>query len=83
MKIPKVSNKFESKRFTLVVFAFIILSVMGIWSMWAKMEAVAMAVVATLTAMIMWYIKKESDRPSVKLSNAPKTQESDKGVSQR
>jgi len=81
MKIVK--DKFESKRFTLVAFSFIILSTMGIWSMIVKMEAVAVAVVGTLTMMIMWYIKKESDRPSVVPSSVPKTQESEQTVSQR
>ncbi len=62
----KALNKFESKRFTLVIFAFIVLSTMGIWSIPSKMEAVGVAVAGALAAVIMWYVKKESDRPSIK-----------------
>ena len=57
-------KKFSSKRFTLVVSAFTVLSVMGLWSMAKEMEAVAVTVVGTLTAIIMWYLEKETKRES-------------------
>ncbi len=59
-------NKFDSKRFTLVAVAFLVLSTMGIWSMAIEMQGVAVAVVGTLTGIIMWYLEKETKRPSGK-----------------
>lgn len=78
------SEKFNSKRFTLVVLAFIVLSVMGIWSIPAGMDAVGVAVAGALAAVIMWYVRKESETPSVKPSKEPKTTDSEEPiVSQR
>lgn len=57
-------KKFGSKRFTLVVLSFAVLTIMGLWALGKDMEAVAVTVATALAGIVAWYTKKESDAPS-------------------
>ena len=57
-------KKFNSKRFTLVALSFIILSLIGIIGVFKGMEGTAASRVSVLGALVGWYTKNETDRPS-------------------
>ncbi len=59
-------KKFDSKRFTIVIGACGVLSFMGIWSVLKGMEGLGAAVVVILGQIIVWYLEKESKKPSAK-----------------
>lgn len=57
-------KKFGSKRLTLVVLSFAVLTIMGLWALGKDMEAVAVTVATALAGIVGWYTKKESDAQS-------------------
>lgn len=57
-------KKFLSKRFTLVVSAFIVMTYLGVVAVHKEMDAVVVIVVGSLAGIITWYINQETKRPS-------------------
>lgn len=57
-------NKFLSKRFTLVVSAFTVMTYLGVAAVHKEMDAVVVIVVGSLAGIITWYINQETKRPS-------------------
>ncbi len=61
-----MGKKFESKRFTLVACAFVTVAGMGIGSLFTGMEAVGVTCATGMCALIGYYVKQETTRPSDK-----------------
>ena len=59
-------NKFESKRFSLVVAAFVIVGGMGITSLFVGMEAIGVTCATGMCGLIGYYVNQETKRPSKK-----------------
>ena len=59
-------KKFKSKRFTLVVGCLIATALLSTYAIHEGMETVAAIGLAGICAVIYWYTKQETKRPSAK-----------------
>ena len=62
--MEKINRKFNSKRFTFVAIAMLVLAVMGITAVFKGMEGVGSTVAIAMGGIITWYLEKETKRPS-------------------
>ncbi len=61
-----IRKKFDSKRFTFVAIAMLVLAVMGIMAVYKGMQGVGSTVALSMAGIITMYMQKETQRPSGK-----------------
>lgn len=72
----------QRTRFKLALFASLVISFMGISSVYLGMEGVAISAITILGGLVSYYSKKETERPSETINTTKPTNHKDEIESQ-